>query len=242
MGIEFLRHPSFRYPFSLGLLFLGAVFGLSCDSDLTGPSKNDPVQEWSFDYEPPAFFYDIWGSGPGDIFLASGSGNVAHLDGTLLTEMGPRGEFGRIRGIWGTSSNDVVAVSGDREIIRFDGTEWTLEASGFSGRLYDVWVDTSGEAFATHSISLMMHPNQEPCTKASHDRDTTLAKRSVHGLSFLLTNHAPFIMFEHDRTEPRWYVEGPGKTVSGGGRHRPQTVRKNDPLPSCLSCPRLRLP
>lgn len=116
MGIEFLRHPSFRYPFSLGLLFLGAVFGLSCDSDLTGPSKNDPVQEWSFDYEPPAFFYDIWGSGPGDIFLASGSGNVAHLDGTLLTEMGPRGEFGRIRGIWGTSSNDVVQCLGTERL------------------------------------------------------------------------------------------------------------------------------
>ncbi|MFO0577374.1 MAG: hypothetical protein U1A78_25490 [Polyangia bacterium] len=77
--------------------------------------------------EQQPFFYQVWGSGPGDVW-AVGQNLIMHYDGTAWTQSAlDTGGYLGLRGVWGSgaaSPRDVWAVGTGGAIRRFDGTTW----------------------------------------------------------------------------------------------------------------------
>ena len=110
-----------------------AVWGSSADNVLIG-SRNGMIHRydggsWTFETR---FSYQqitsIWGSGPGDVFVAGDAGyssyRIWHYDGSRWSEM-TRLDSGGIN-LWGSSGSDVFAGTHSGRIFHYDGGEWSL--------------------------------------------------------------------------------------------------------------------
>lgn len=99
--------------------------------------------------------YDIWGTGPDDLFAVGGSSKILHYDGASWEPMNAGlSYYDWIYDVWGTSSTNVYAITftyGD--ILHYDGQNWsvvepdfTLPQSNFVSRGYSATADTSSES------------------------------------------------------------------------------------------------
>lgn len=106
---------------------------------------------WSvLDFLPDVGIFDMWGSGPNDIFAVGGiwpytpGTTVAyHYDGntwTMLPE--PSGLPGQFQGVSGNGPNDVYAAGASFYIssfVHWDGLAWTqIDTSGYE-QIYSLW-------------------------------------------------------------------------------------------------------
>lgn len=73
-----------------------------------------------------ASFGAIWGSGPGDVWVAGDAPAALHFDGRAWTEV-PFGVplSGTINALWGTGPRDVFAAGEGGMILRWNGQAWT---------------------------------------------------------------------------------------------------------------------
>jgi hypothetical protein len=94
------------------------VAGFEVDEDfrVTGTMWHYDGSRWSRVDLPPLdeILYEVWGTGPADVFAVGESGTVLHFDGTAWTATRPTSRS--LLGVWGSSPSDVYAV-GNRGTI-----------------------------------------------------------------------------------------------------------------------------
>jgi hypothetical protein len=73
----------------------------------------DLTSEWLF---------DVWGSGPRDVWAVGNAGTIVHYDGDRWTRIAS-GTEADLRGVWGTSRDDVWFVGEHGTTIHYDGVE-----------------------------------------------------------------------------------------------------------------------
>jgi len=91
--------------------------------------------------------YDVWGSGPNDVFAVGHGGTILHYDGLAWSSM-TSGTPYAIRGVWGSGANDVFAVDEGGTILRYAGSSWSDMGSGTTSALVGVWGSGPNEVFA----------------------------------------------------------------------------------------------
>jgi hypothetical protein len=97
----------------------------------------------------------IWGSGPGDVWMAGTNGNViVHYDGASYLGYAP--DSIDVTAIWGSSPDDVWAGSDFAKIMHWDGTHWsvfdqTYATDGLWGSgARDIWGITNNAGIVKH--------------------------------------------------------------------------------------------
>jgi hypothetical protein len=102
--------------------------------------------------------YNLWGSGPSDIFATAGGGMLFHYDGSTWSTMSAAPYGTNYNDIWGSGPTDVYVVSRDYNppsggcttyptAIHYDGTSWQRITSltgcpctkSFDGYFNSVW-------------------------------------------------------------------------------------------------------
>ncbi len=68
---------------------------------------------------------DIWGTGPSDVWVATGDAALAHFDGEAWTVVDNEEFVGGISGLWGDAADDVWGVGPSGTIAHFDGERWS---------------------------------------------------------------------------------------------------------------------
>ncbi|MBX3206177.1 MAG: hypothetical protein KF764_13990 [Labilithrix sp.] len=152
---------------------LFSVYGAARD-DVWAVGYASPVPDW---YDPALVvhydgvawarvkvdvgdgLFQVWGTGPRDVWAAGSSGLTIHFDGNAWTRMDGGTTLYRW-GIWGSAANDVWAVGQSGGITRFDGSRWLERERQPSSDVYrehraisgsspnDVWAVGSAQALS----------------------------------------------------------------------------------------------
>jgi hypothetical protein len=130
-------------------------------------------------------FNAVWASGPGDVWAAGVTGNMAHWDGSSWSCCVFESDAGApnpatIYGLWGSAANDLWAV-GD-SLRHWDGASWTDSAiPGNAGTLYGVWGSGAADVWAVGSGGHVVHWTGAVWADVSSGTFDTLL--GVHGSS-----------------------------------------------------------
>jgi len=116
--------------------------------------------EWSVvDHNFSGYLFDIWGSGPDDVFAVGMEGLIIHWDGDSWNEM-DSGTSLFLEGVWGDGQNKVFAV-GEDSILLYENNSWsTLSGIPACYYLTDVWGIPGGDVFAVGDCILQYHEGQ----------------------------------------------------------------------------------
>jgi len=110
------------------------VFLGGCGKDTAGvtfPQPPAPV--------PNKWFFDVYGTGPNDIYFCGNLGVMYHFDGNSTWTLQPMGTSAAITTIWGTPTlSTIYAVGHQGHIWSNGGTGWTGMSSGTTEDLYGV--------------------------------------------------------------------------------------------------------
>lgn len=101
---------------------------------LSGPSvMRSDGKTWTLVQDAPAgYWFDVWGSGPSDVYLTGHKG-VAHFDGKAwrlveeAREAFPepqRKTHFNAQHVWGSGPKDVFVTLSNGGVVHFDGTSW----------------------------------------------------------------------------------------------------------------------
>ena len=95
--------------------------------------RYDGAQWTEFDDDPgPQGAWDMWGSGPDDVYAVGGRYDVAHFDGQTWVEIEKDDlDFNSFNGIWGSDPSNVYAVGNGGSVAHFDGDSWSATNAGF---------------------------------------------------------------------------------------------------------------
>jgi hypothetical protein len=131
---------------------------------------------WSFTLFSGVYhLYDVWGSGPDDIYAVgdgycfscpSGS-SMFHYDGSNWSEINPLNSAPytgdeSYRAIWGSGPNDVYVVGYNGAhtlIIHYNGIEWTQLDVNVPGILNDIWGSGPNDIYVVGDNKLLFHYN-----------------------------------------------------------------------------------
>lgn len=97
----------------------------------------------SFTYDPQPelanrpWLFDIWGSGPDDIYVVGRPGVLLHWNGTAWA-LQPLGTSETLTAVWGTGPNDVYVVGHKGLVYHYNGSGWSQMGSGTGRDLYAV--------------------------------------------------------------------------------------------------------
>lgn len=91
-------------------------------------------------------FYDVWGSGPKDVFAVGEQ--IGHFDGGNWSLMAdpvgyPAGQFA----VWGFGPDAVYSVGAPGTVLRYDGVEWALHTQLDADALYCVWGTSASDLY-----------------------------------------------------------------------------------------------
>lgn len=127
-----------------GLLLAGLLLAMAgCnddDSKVVFPEPPDPPSlPWLF---------DIWGSGPNDIYVVGRPGVILHYDGTTwaLQELNPSTADALVA-VWGSGPNDVYVAGHKGRVLHNNGSGWSAMATGTDRNFYDVGRGPNGEVY-----------------------------------------------------------------------------------------------
>ncbi|WP_428262798.1 hypothetical protein [Haliangium sp.] len=87
------------------------------------------VQDGSFDTSIEGTLFDVWGSGPSDVFAVGDGGKVLYYNGSAWSRLNA-GAVTTLRDVWGNDDrSDVFAVGDERTVVRYDRDElsWSIE-------------------------------------------------------------------------------------------------------------------
>lgn len=121
--------------------------------DNNPPPNNDPPPgqlpaQWNvaFDTTGLGALSSVWGSGPNDVYVVGGSGDVPplaemyHYDGAVwrTIDVSGTGGFGLVW-VYGFGPSDVYAVGLGGTVLHYDGTGWTKLNAGTTRSLWGIW-------------------------------------------------------------------------------------------------------
>lgn len=124
------------------------------------------------------YLYDLWGSGPADVFAVGieadqiYSGAILHYDGNFWSIM-KTGIEASLYGVWGSDSNNVFAVGGAGIIQYYDGSVWSNIDSGTSNTLRAIWGSGPNNIFAVGAKGTILHYSGEHYTISGNVRDAS---------------------------------------------------------------------
>jgi cysteine-rich repeat protein len=107
-------------------------------------------------FSSSAYFYWVWGSGPGDVFAVGYAGDLLHFDGGAWSPM-DSGTGHTLWTIWGTGPRDVFAAGSSGTIVHYDGTAFTPMTSPVENALYGMWGSGPRDVFAVGSDGTVVH-------------------------------------------------------------------------------------
>ncbi|WP_224361242.1 CBM96 family carbohydrate-binding protein [Hyalangium versicolor] len=122
--------------------------------------------------------YDIWGSGPNDVWFV-GPGFLLHWNGTTWTQMQPPSWLNWLTSVHGSGPNDVWAVGSGGTMFHFDGTSWTNYTIDMADTLEAVWVASPTDAWAVGFSGRAMHWNGT--SWAQVPTNTSVGLNGIHG-------------------------------------------------------------
>jgi len=124
-------------------LLLGCTLALvaGCQEDLGEPTFPPPPEP-----EARPWLFDVWGSGPSDVWVVGRPGVLVHWNGTDWSRV-DLGTTEAITAVWGTGPADVFAVGHKGLAWRYNGSSWSGMATGTSENLYDVGRGPGGSTY-----------------------------------------------------------------------------------------------
>lgn len=100
----------------------------------------------------------LWGTGVGDVMVASVKGEVLRHDG-LRWKASTTGASGAIQAGWGASAKAHFAVGAAGLVLRFDGSKWSKQATGTNKDLRGVWGRAASEVYAVGQAGTVLRFN-----------------------------------------------------------------------------------
>jgi hypothetical protein len=104
---------------------------------------------------PSTLDWRVWGSGPSDVWITTGSHSFKHWDGSTLQVGAPAGVFGTV-GIFGYGPNDVWIAGGNGGTVdHWDGTSWAKPLLPFAdagGSFYSLWGSSANDLWAVGRV------------------------------------------------------------------------------------------
>ncbi|MBW1757481.1 MAG: hypothetical protein JRD92_17005 [Deltaproteobacteria bacterium] len=124
---------------------------------------------------------DVWGRSSDELF-AVGEGLIARFDGDrwVPEELPDEARGEALNGVYGFAVNNVYVVGRRGLILHFDGTGWTVEASGTSRELFDVWGTGPSNLYASGS-GVLVHFDGAAWTEVELDFGSGVDWRGVSG-------------------------------------------------------------
>jgi hypothetical protein len=104
---------------------------------------------------------DVWVDQGGEVFVVGTHGAIYHFDGGTWEDHTVYGGTPTLYGVSGRSPSDVHAVGAGAALYHYDGFTWRAYAApaGITVDLYDVWVQSDGEAHAVgQRRTVLRHP------------------------------------------------------------------------------------
>ncbi len=99
------------------------------------------------------YLYDVWGSGPNDVFAVGEAGTIVHYDGSGWTAM-DSGTTEWLTAVYGLGPN-MVGVVGGTVVLGYDGSSWMEMYDTFYSAegqyLRDVWASAPNDIFIAAS-------------------------------------------------------------------------------------------
>lgn len=141
---------------SIPVLLLLTTIIPGCDSDSTGPGRNGPVQEWSYDVSPSFDLWGIAGQEDGGILAGGRYGTLVRFAGGDWDHLRSLGPEAHIRGMWAFSDSDIFAASDSHEVYHFDGNQWSVAASA-PNKLNAVWGSSLDDVYAVGYQGALLH-------------------------------------------------------------------------------------
>ncbi|MEJ2187091.1 MAG: Ig-like domain-containing protein, partial [Gemmatimonadota bacterium] len=135
-----------------------------------------PVTSWTFEAEPRAHLYAVWGTSPNDVFAVGQWKTILHYDGTAWSpmEVDTTKICWDFKGVWGAGGDDVFAVGRCGTIAHYDGTSWTDMSSPTGWNLEGVWGASSDDVYAAGWSGTLVHYDGASWTVVPTGTDETL--------------------------------------------------------------------
>ncbi len=108
----------------------------------------------------PRSSYDVWGSGPEDVYAVGEDFTILHYNGAAWSSVDYQADFTPTH-VWGTASDDVFIVGDDGTILHFDGRSWMKMRSGTDEWLWDVWGVSGTSVFVVGSEGTILYYDGE---------------------------------------------------------------------------------
>jgi hypothetical protein len=118
--------------------------------------------------------WDIWGTGPSNVYAVGELGTVLRYNGAQWTTQSNIPTNESLNAIWGSSATDIFAVGDCGTVIHFDGTSWTAQASGATQNLYGVWGFSGSSVYAVGALGTIVHYDGTSWTPETSPTSLTL--------------------------------------------------------------------
>jgi hypothetical protein len=139
------------------------------------------------------WLYDVWGSGPSDVFAVGADGggtdpHLVHYDGLTWSDWSDRlRPFGSVaRGVWGSGPSNVF-VTVDTKVVRYDGTTWSDTGLVSPHKLRAIWGSGPTDIFAVGAQGAIFHYDGTAWSQMVVPVGTTIPTNEewtdVHGLA-----------------------------------------------------------
>ena len=109
--------------------------------------------DWTQLPTPPHFALDLWASGPNDLWIIGGQGELSRYDGQQWSAV-PSGTTERLHAIWGSAPDNIWVVGDSGTLLHFDGNQVTPNDETRQ-RLRGVWGRSSSEVWAVGTQTLL---------------------------------------------------------------------------------------
>lgn len=124
---------------SVAPIFLISILGLS----LLGAGCSDDESEVTFPNPPPPeqmnWLFDVFGTGPNDVYTCGNKGAMFHFDGSDWTYV-DMGSSAPITSVWGPGDGTLYAVGHGGKLWANIGGSWSSQSSGTSSDLYGIGI------------------------------------------------------------------------------------------------------
>lgn len=120
-----------------------------------------------------AYLYDIWASGPKDVFAVGSGGTILHYDGSSWSTMNS-GTNLNLASAWGSGPDNVYAVGsgmgGEVIVLHYDGAAWTpLAFSWLNARkLTSVWGSSADDVYIVGHDNVILHFDGDMWTSVAY--------------------------------------------------------------------------
>jgi len=103
-------------------------------------------------------FWGVWGSGPGDVYVAGDNGEVLHSDGDAGWTPEIAGQPGTGGTLWGSGPTDIYEVGGTVPFHSSGGGKWAAETTPTTTTaLFGVWGSSASDVYITGDVGTVLH-------------------------------------------------------------------------------------